>query len=145
MSYSRSYADTASDLQAQIDSQNTAIAALDAEIAGYQDQLTAIGANKNTLESAIKTLTVTANNLKANIALTQKKIDANNLKIQQLGDSIVQTQASMEDLQAAVAKSIRDENEQETDTLKLASRGRHQLRRHLAAKRARTAISSATI
>ena len=114
---SLSRADTASDLQAQIDSQNAAISALDKEIAGYQDQLTAIGANKNTLTNAIKTLTVTANNLKANIALTQKKITANNLQIQSLGDSIVKTQASMEDLQAAVAKSIRDENEQETNTL----------------------------
>ena len=112
-----SHADTASDLQTEIDSQNAAIAALDAEIAGYQNQLTAIGANKNTLQSAINTLTVTAKNLKANLALTQKKIDANNLKLQQLGDSITKTQADMVDLQAAVAKSIRDENEQETDTL----------------------------
>lgn len=109
-------ADTASDLQAQINSQNAAISSLDAEIAGYQSQLSQIGANKNTLTNAIKSLTVTANKLKADIQLTQAKIDANNLQIQSLGDSITKDSASMQDLDTAVAQSLREENEQDNQS-----------------------------
>lgn len=113
-------ADTASELQAKIDAQNAAISALNAEIASYQNQLDTIGKNKNTLANTIKALTVEANKLKADINVTQSKINANNLRIQSLGNSIVKTQATMADLQAAVAKSIRDEYELETNTLAAA-------------------------
>ena len=44
----QAHADAASDLQAQIDAQNKAISDLEAEIAGYQSQLSTLGASKNT-------------------------------------------------------------------------------------------------
>lgn len=110
-------ADTASELQAKIDAQNAAISALNAEIASYQNQLDSIGKNKTSLANTIKALTVEANKLKADISVTQSKINANNLRIQSLGNSIVKTQAVMADLQAAVAKSIRNQYEHDTNTL----------------------------
>jgi murein DD-endopeptidase MepM/ murein hydrolase activator NlpD len=112
-----SHADTASELSAKIESQNAAIKALEAEIAGYQSQLTVIGTNKNTLANTIKTLTLEANKLKTDIKVTEGKIAANNLQLESLGNSITKTVVSIDDLEQAIAKGLREMNASDTGSL----------------------------
>jgi murein DD-endopeptidase MepM/ murein hydrolase activator NlpD len=112
-----SLADTASDLQAKISAQNAAIEKLNAEIAGYQSQLTKIGADKVTLSNAIKTLTLQSSKLKADIQVTQNKISANNIEIVALGNSITEATANIDDLETTVAKGLREQNEQDNNSL----------------------------
>ncbi len=113
----RTHADTASDLQQKIDAQNKALADLQAEIAQYQQQLVAIGKNKNTLANAVAQLNLESKQISAQIKVTEGKISSANLKLQSLGDSIAKTSASIDDLKAAIGKNIRDVNEQDTNTL----------------------------
>lgn len=112
-------ADTASDLQNKINQQNKALNDLEAEIASYQQQLSVIGNNKNTLTNAIKTLTLESQKLKAEIAVSQAKISETTTKIQLLGDVIQKTAASIDDLKAAVAKNLREINAEDNRSTSL--------------------------
>ncbi len=107
------HADTAAELQAKIDAQNKALNSLNAEIAQYQNQLTVIGNNKNTLSNAIKALTIQAQKLAADIKVSQAKISATNAKIDLLGSTIVNTNNSIGDLKTALGKSLREMNAQD--------------------------------
>ena len=82
------FADTASDLANKIVDQNAAIRNLEKEIAGYQQQLTLLGQNKNTLANTIQTLNLESKKLNADIQVTEGKITAENLTLASLGTSI---------------------------------------------------------
>jgi len=110
-------ADTASDLQQKINAQNNSIQALEAEIAAYQSQLTAIGKQKNTLSNALATLALESKKLNADIKVSEGKIAATNLKLESLGSSIAKTASNMDDLRTAIAKDLREMNAQDTDSL----------------------------
>ncbi len=110
-------ADTASELQAKIDNQNRTLEALNAEIAQYQNQLTVIGNDKNTLSNAIKRLTVEAQKLSTSIKASEAKISATNAKIDLLGNTIANTNESINDLKTALGKSIREMNVQDHDSM----------------------------
>jgi len=110
-----SNADTAADLQNKIDTQNQALTKLNNEIAQYQQQLTVIGQNKNTLNNEIKTLTLESQKLSASIKASQAQIDSANFKIDSLGASIQSDTNSITDLRAAIAKNLRDINEGDND------------------------------
>ncbi len=115
-------ADTASELQTKIDNQNKALEALNAEIAQYQNQLTVIGNDKNTLSNAIKRLTVEAQKLSTSIKASEAKISATSAKIDLLGNTIANTNESIDDLKTALGKSIREMNAQDhSDVGALAS------------------------
>ena len=111
------HAETAAELQAKIDAQNKALSSLEAEIAGYQQQLSVIGSNKNTLTNAIKKLTLESQALKTSIAASQNKIDTADYKIEVLSDSIGKTAATIDDLKDAIAKNLREMNSQDNDTV----------------------------
>lgn len=111
------YADTASDLQNKIETQNNAIKNLEAEIAKYQSQLVELGKSKNTLANALATLTIESNKLSADIKVTEGKITAQNLTLESLGSSIKKTGDNIEDLEAALAKSLRDMNAEDSLTI----------------------------
>ncbi len=101
-------ADTASDLSSKISDQNTAISNLEKEIAGYQQQLTLLGQNKNTLANTIQTLNLESKKLNADIQVTEGKISAENLTLSSLGSSIQKTGDNITDLRIALAKSLHE-------------------------------------
>ncbi|HVW71942.1 MAG TPA: peptidoglycan DD-metalloendopeptidase family protein [Candidatus Paceibacterota bacterium] len=102
------FADTISDIQAQIDQVNSQKAELDAQIAQYQKQLDALGTQHQTLQSSITSLSTSQSQLLAKIKSTQKSIDAANLKLAQLSSEIDTTQGSIDLERQAVAASLRD-------------------------------------
>jgi murein DD-endopeptidase MepM/ murein hydrolase activator NlpD len=110
-------ADSASDLADKIIVQNKAISDLEKEIAQYQSQLTELGKSKNTLANALQTLTVQSRKLSADIKLTQDKISATNLRLSSLGTSIKKTGVSIDSMEAALSKNIRDINISDTNSL----------------------------
>ena len=102
------FADTASDLANKIVDQNAAIRNLEKEIAGYQQQLTLLGQNKNTLANTIQTLNLESKKLNADIQVTEGKITAENLTLASLGTSIKKTGDNIDDLKIALAKSLHE-------------------------------------
>lgn len=119
------HADTASDLQAQIDANNAQLAALKAEIAAYQKQLDTISSQKSTLQSAINSLTISQKQLATQIRVTQNNIVSANLEIKRLSLSIGDKEVSIALDQNAIAKQLRvvTENEQTPLVATLLSSG----------------------
>ena len=112
-----SRADTADELQGKISAQNKAISDLEAEIAKYQQQLNSLSKEKNTLSNTLKTLALEEKKLNADIQVTEDKIKATNLRLTSLGNSIVQTGDSIDDLRSAIAKSLRQMNVDDNTSL----------------------------
>lgn len=83
-----SIAATAEELRARIEEQNAKIRAIEREIAQYEEQLTAIAGERDTLQNAIKTLDVGRARLSADIRLTEQKISARDLEINELSTAI---------------------------------------------------------
>lgn len=108
---------SASELQAQLDQKNQDIAALEKEIAGYQTQITATLQSANTLQGEIKKLDLTKKKLDTDIRLTQKKIDATELSIQQLSRDIGDKQARIEIERQGIEESIRQISMSDDSTL----------------------------
>ncbi len=103
----RALADMASDIQAQIDANNRQLETLKAEIASFQKQLIAVGAKKNTLQSAVDTLALSQKQLATQIQATQNKIASANLKIKELTLSIGNKEELISANQDAIGKALR--------------------------------------
>ena len=69
------HAQTATELQNKINSHQNDIQALEAEIKQYSQQLTSIGKEKQTLQSAVQELDVSRKKVTASISLAQKQIN----------------------------------------------------------------------
>ncbi|MFA6414482.1 MAG: peptidoglycan DD-metalloendopeptidase family protein [Candidatus Paceibacterota bacterium] len=102
-----SYADAASDIQAQISVNNQQLDALKAEIAEYQKQLDTIGSKKNTLQSTVNALALSQKQLATQIKVTQNKIASANLQIRELSLSIGDKESTIASNQSAIAKALR--------------------------------------
>jgi len=111
------FADSASDIQAQIATNNQALEALKAEIVAYQTQLDAVGTKKNTLQSTVNALALSQKQLAAQIKATQNKISSANLQIRELSNSIGDKETTIAADQAAVAKALRSIAEGEQSSL----------------------------
>lgn len=111
------HADTASDIQTQIDAHNAQITQLQADIAKYQAQLDTIGKQKNTLQSTINSLTISQKQLGSQISVTQTKISSANLKIQELSLSIGDKETTISADQNAISKMLRTVAQTETTPL----------------------------
>jgi murein DD-endopeptidase MepM/ murein hydrolase activator NlpD len=101
------YAQSAADIQAQIDANNQQLKALQADIAAYQKQLDGLGTQKNTLQSTISSLTISQKQLASQIQATQNKIASANLKIRELTRSIGDKEETIAANQNAIAKALR--------------------------------------
>ncbi len=101
------YADTASDIQAQIDAHNKQISDLDAQIAGFQKQLNTVTGQKQTLQTQIAALDLNRQKLTAQITQTQNQIAATNLKLNQLALNIGDKNASISLDKNTVESSMR--------------------------------------
>ncbi|MEK9160653.1 MAG: peptidoglycan DD-metalloendopeptidase family protein [Patescibacteria group bacterium] len=100
-------AQSASDLKEQIEDINRRRAAIDAEIAGYQKELNVLSGEKQTLQSAIKTLDVSRSQTASQIRSTENKIESANLKLQELAYEIADKETLIAIDRATVAQSIR--------------------------------------
>jgi len=95
-----------SSLQAQIDTNNQQIAQLNQQIAEYQAELQQAGADKKTLQSAIKGLDLQKSKVQAQIAATEHQIAVTQLQIQQIGGQIVGTEQVIATQQAALGDEL---------------------------------------
>jgi peptidoglycan hydrolase CwlO-like protein len=86
---------SSSSLQAQLDANNAAMAALNQQIAQYQSELQQVGANKKTLQAAINALDLQKNKVQTQITLTQTQIQNTQIQIQQLGGQITDAQQTI--------------------------------------------------
>ena len=111
------HAETAAELQAKIDSRNKEIAALEKEIAEYQEKLLKTYNEGQTLKSAIAALDLNRKKLQTDINLTQKKIDTTTLEIESLGRQIGDKEERIADQREALFQSIRDVHEAEEQSL----------------------------
>ncbi len=100
-------AQTASELQAQIDEQNAQITAINKEIAEFTKQLSDTTKQKNTLQNKINQLDLQRKKLLAQISVTQKQINNTQLQIQQLAAGIETREGSIDVNKAGLAESIR--------------------------------------
>ncbi len=100
-------AQSAADIQAQIDANSAQIKSLEADIAAFQKELDVLGAKKNTLQSTISALTLSQKQLASQIKVTQSKIASANLQIQELTRSIGDKEQSIADDKDAIAKALR--------------------------------------
>lgn len=99
------------ELQTKISQKGSEIEILEQEIAAYQTELTNIGTEKQTLQSAIKTLDITAKKLSADIQLTQKKITAAERLIAELASNITTKGEQIDQSKNALAISIQSMRE----------------------------------
>jgi peptidoglycan hydrolase CwlO-like protein len=95
----------------------TTIDALQAEIAGYQKQLTVLGTEKTTLQSTINSLSLQQKQLTANIKISQSKITAANSQIKNLTNSISDKEETIAENQNAIAKALRVVSQDEQNSL----------------------------
>ncbi len=101
-------ADTASDIQAQIDAQNDQIAKLKSEISQLQTQLTDVGKQKQTLQSAVQELNLGIQKLQKSISLTETQIKQKDLEISRLSGNILVTQSSISTSQSEIGETLRN-------------------------------------
>ena len=117
-------ATTADEVRGQINDINEQIKALDKEIAKYQSQLEETGQEKNTLNSAIKELTLTRSQLLAERTQIQKKINVTTLVIRELGSTIETKQESIQKSEASLKNMLYSmyQNEEESFIEKVLSK-----------------------
>lgn len=101
------HADTAEEIQNQIETHNKKISDLEAEIATFQKQLNVISGQKQTLQSEIATLDLTRKKITAQITVTQNKISATNLALNRLALTITNKSEAIALDKRAVANSMR--------------------------------------
>ena len=102
------HAQTASEIQAQIDAQNAQIQQLKNEISKLQTDLTVVGKQKQTLQSAVQELSLNIQKLTKTITLTQTQITQKDLEISKLSGNISATQNNIGASQGQIAGTIRD-------------------------------------
>jgi len=110
-------AQTAAELQQQIDDHNSQIDMLNKEIDRYQTQLNQVSSKKQTLQNTVAQLDLQIKQTTSQVKLTKNKVNATQLEIQQLSQSISGKQESINLGEAGLAESIRRLNETETRPL----------------------------
>lgn len=113
----RAVAQSAAELQQQIDQHNSQITQLDKEIAGYQKELSATSAKKQTLQNTLNQLNLSIKKTTAQVSQTQNKIDATELQIKQLSASIDRAQSSIDANSAGLEETLRSLSEVESTPL----------------------------
>ncbi len=111
------HAQTASQIQNQIDQKNSDISSLEQQIASYQSQLETIGQQKSSLAQSLNELALTSKKLNADITLTQRKIDKTNLTIQSLTGDIGNKETAIGNSLNSIAFEIKNANELDQNSL----------------------------
>lgn len=110
-------AESREELQSRIRSYGEQIREIDAEIARYQKELDQVGAEKDTLENAVRQLDISRNQIAAKVNSAQTQINSTELTITDLNREILAAKESIELGEGALAESIRRLDEAESRTL----------------------------
>jgi murein DD-endopeptidase MepM/ murein hydrolase activator NlpD len=100
-------ADTATDLQNQINDRNEKIKSLEAEIAQYQSSLSATSKQSTTLAGELSLINLTVKKLNADISLTKNKIKNSEQTIQKLQLDIGNKDLSIDQNHSSLAELLR--------------------------------------
>ena len=100
-------AETAADIQRQIDDQNSQLTAINKEIAQYQTQLNATSAKKKTLQNKLNEILISLKKTAASITATRAKLTTTQLQLQQLANTISDTQTQINQNKSGLGESIR--------------------------------------
>src|SRR3989344_9564152 len=111
------FAQIDSDLKAKIDEKNKEIERLEKEIKEYQGSLGEVEAKSKTLKSEIARIEKEIKNLNSQISLTEKKISKKEFEISSLGKEISQKEILLMEQKEALARSLRELNEMESQNL----------------------------
>lgn len=101
------YAQTEEQIKSQIEEHNGRIQEIEKEISQYQQQLNVVSGQKQTLQTAIKTLDISRAQTSSQINLTQNKISSTNLKLEELTYDIEDTEQLIALDQRTLEKSLR--------------------------------------
>lgn len=93
-------------LESKIESHSNEISKIEAEIKAYQEQLTTVSGQAQTLSNAVKELDLSRKKLSAEISLTEKKITEKNNKIASLSGEISTKDVLLDQNKKAFARSI---------------------------------------
>lgn len=102
------HAQTQDEIKAQIEEHNSKIEAIEREIAAYQKQLNILGAQHQTLQTAIKSIDVTRQQTSSQISATQNRITASNLKLNELAYEIADKEDVIRLDREVLARSFRN-------------------------------------
>lgn len=102
------FAQTEDEIKSQIDEHAQRIKDLENEINQYQQQLNVVSGQKQTLQSAIKTLDITRSQTSTQINLTENKISSTNLKLEELSYNIEDTEQLIALDKRTIEQSIRN-------------------------------------
>jgi len=102
------FAQTAAQIQEQIDAQNAQIQQLKNEIAQVQTQLDTTSKQKKTLQSAVQELNLNIQKLTKTITLTQAQISQKDLEIKRLSANIATTSTTIGSSRNEVAGTLRE-------------------------------------
>ena len=104
-------------LQSQINSHQAEIEALNKQIAQFEKDLTAVGAKKQTLQTAVNTLDLSVKQTQAKVKAKQSQIASTELQIQQLSGEIGNKEQSISLDSAAIAETVRTLYETQKESL----------------------------
>jgi uncharacterized phage infection (PIP) family protein YhgE len=121
------YADAIAELRGKIEERNRAIAELEREIAGYQEELSKTTKEAQTLQAAVRSIDLEQRKLSADISLTENRIAAATLAIEELSGTIYEKEEKIERGLAAMTRSLRLINQLESATLFESVLGRARL------------------
>lgn len=102
------HAQTEEQIKSQIEEHNGRIQEIEKEISQYQQQLNVVAGQKQTLQTAIKTLDISRAQASSQISLTQNKISSTNLKLEELSYNIEDTEQLIALDQRTLEKSLRN-------------------------------------
>lgn len=100
-------AQTAEEIRSQISSHQAQLDALNKEIAAYAKELTAVGAKKQTLQTAVNSIDLSIKKTQAQIKAIQNQIATTELEIKELGGHIEDKEQSIALDSSAIAEGIR--------------------------------------
>lgn len=103
-------------LQAEIQTRNARLSAIEKEIAEFESALKEVGAEKSTLQSAINKLNLEHKKVSADISYTSNKISSTDLEINKLSLEINKTADAVNKNEEAVAEIIRNLNASDDDS-----------------------------
>lgn len=107
-------ADTITELQEQIQSQNSEIAKLEAEIVKYEKELSTTKTAASSLTATITRLNTTKKKLETDLSITQKRMRALSLNIERLGMDITDKKERINLSKEALGESLRAMRENES-------------------------------
>lgn len=113
-SSSNVFAQSSSDLQAELEAKAKAKAELDEQLRQDQAKLDAISAEKNTLDKTVKELDLTGKKLGTEVKLTQSKIGVVESNIKNLNQNISDRLQRINNLKVAIGQNIKELNEADT-------------------------------